>query len=186
MRVAAAPPAPFDAWPGIPLILRDGTVATIRAAGPGDRVAVRTFFHELSPESRHRRFFISRRTGPPCTTGEPADDVMACLCAALDVTRSVTLLALRSIGSEERLLGVASYFRVTDAVAEVAFAVDDHFGHRGIATGLLERLAALAVDGGFERSADGHELELRKHVQHGGGLVVLAIPADAADADPVE
>src|ERR1700681_2892459 len=87
MRVAAAPPAPFDALPGSPLILRDGTVATIRAAGPGDHVAVRTFFHELSPESRHRRFF---------TAGEPADDVMARICAALDVTRSVTLLALRS------------------------------------------------------------------------------------------
>jgi acetyl coenzyme A synthetase (ADP forming)-like protein len=142
MRVAAAPPAPFDGLPGSPLILRDGTVATIRAAGPGDHVAVRTFFHQLSPESRHRRFF---------TAGEPPDDVITRLCAAIDVTRSVTLLALRSIGREERLLGVASYFRVTGAVAEVAFAVDDHFGHLGIATGLLERLAALAADGGFER-----------------------------------
>jgi hypothetical protein len=48
MRVAAAPPTPFDALSGSPLILHDGTVATIRSAGPGDRHAVRTFFHELS------------------------------------------------------------------------------------------------------------------------------------------
>src|SRR4029453_5485695 len=38
-----------------------------------------------------------------------------------------------------------------DAVAEVAFAVDDNFGHLGIATGLLERLAALGSDAGFTR-----------------------------------
>src|SRR6185503_8967721 len=33
----------------------------------------------------------------------------------------------------------------------VAFAVDDRFGHVGIATALLERLAALAADAGFHR-----------------------------------
>ncbi len=37
-----------------------------------------------------------------------------------------------------------------------------------------------------EVSADGHQLELRQHVQHGGGLGVPAVPADAADADSVE
>ena len=37
-----------------------------------------------------------------------------------------------------------------------------------------------------EVPADGHELELRQHVQHGGGVGVPAVPADAADADPVE
>src|ERR1700686_4540478 len=87
MRVAAAPPAPFDALPGSPLILRDGTVATIRAAGPGDHAALRRSSHELSPGSRPRQFF---------TAGEPQDDVITRLCAAIDVTRSVTLLALRS------------------------------------------------------------------------------------------
>ena len=50
MRVAAAPPAPFDALPGSPLILRDGTVATIRAAGPRDR--------DCQPLPRGRRVAI--------------------------------------------------------------------------------------------------------------------------------
>jgi len=142
MRIIAAPPAPFDAPPGSPLILRDGTVAIVRAAAPADRDRLRRFFRNQSPESRYRRFFMA---------GEPSDEVVGRLCAAMDVTESVTLLAVRSSGGDEHLLGTASYLRVSAVAAEVAFAVDDHFGQLGIATGLLERLAALASDAGFER-----------------------------------
>ena len=65
MRAVAPPPPAVDDPPRRALVLRDGTVAT-RAAldGPADREAMRRFFHELSPESRRRRFF---------TAGEPAD-----------------------------------------------------------------------------------------------------------------
>ena len=34
--------------------------------------------------------------------------------------------------------------------------------------------------------ADGHQLELRQHVQHGRRRAVPAVPADAADADPAQ
>ena len=37
-----------------------------------------------------------------------------------------------------------------------------------------------------EVPADGHQLEFRQHVQHGGGVGLPAVPADAADADPAE
>ena len=37
-----------------------------------------------------------------------------------------------------------------------------------------------------EVPADGHELEFREHVQHGGGVGVPAVSADAADANPAE
>ncbi len=142
MRIIAPPPAAFDAPPGSPLILRDGTVAIIRAAATADRDRLRRFFRDQSPESRYRRFMMA---------GEPSDEVVARLCTPMDVADSVTLLALRSVGGSEHLLGTASYLRVSAAVAEVAFAVDDHFNHLGIATGLLERLAALASDAGFAR-----------------------------------
>ena len=142
MRVVAPPPAPFDAPPGSPLILRDGSGATVRAAGPDDRIEIRRFFSDLSPESRYHRFF---------SPGEPPDAVLGRLSAAPDPSRQITLLARRSIGGADRLLGMASYFRVNDASAEVAFAVDDRHGHVGIATALLERLAAIASDAGFRR-----------------------------------
>ena len=32
----------------------------------------------------------------------------------------------------------------------------------------------------------GDQLELRQHVQHGRGVAVPAVPADAADADPAQ
>jgi acetate---CoA ligase (ADP-forming) len=142
VRITAAPPAPFDAPSDSPLILRDGSVATVRAAGPLDQNAVREFFHALTPESRYRRFF---------SPSDPPADVISRLCGLTDGGQGVTLLAVRSLPGEERLIGTASYIRIDDAVAEVAFAVDDNFGHLGIATGLLERLAALGSDAGFTR-----------------------------------
>jgi acetyl coenzyme A synthetase (ADP forming)-like protein len=142
MRVAAPPPTPLDGPPNAPLVLRDGTVVSVRAAGPADRAAVRAFIERLSPESRYRRFL---------TAGRPSDRVVDSLCATADPARTVTLVASRSIGGAERLLGMASYTAVNRTVAEVAFAVDDQFGQLGIATGLLEHLAGLAGSAGFER-----------------------------------
>ena len=105
MRVAAPPPAPFDAPPGSPLILRDGSVATVGAASPADRDEVRRFFHDLSPESRYHRFF---------TPGEPPEEIIVRLCAPMDTASGVTLLARRSIDGTDRLLGMASYLRLND------------------------------------------------------------------------
>ncbi len=48
------------------------------------------------------------------------------------------------------IIGVGSYFAESDASAEVAFAVDDEFHGRGIATALLERLALYGRDQNFE------------------------------------
>ena len=52
--------------------------------------------------------------------------------------------------------------------------------HRGIVEG---RKAFANV---HQISADGHQLELRQHVQHGRGRSVLAVSAHAADPDLVE
>ena len=103
---------------------------------------MRRFFHELSPESRRHRFFIS---------GEPPDALVDRFCAAADPAQSLTLIACRRAGDDERIIAAASYFRITDTVAEAAFAVDDHLHGKGIATLLLERLAAFASASGFTR-----------------------------------
>jgi acetyl coenzyme A synthetase (ADP forming)-like protein len=103
---------------------------------------MRQFFHELSPESRRHRFFI---------TGEPPDAVIDRFCTAADPSQSLTLVACRRAGANERIVAAASYFRITDTVAEAAFAVDDHLHGKGIATLLLERLAAFASASGFTR-----------------------------------
>jgi acetyl coenzyme A synthetase (ADP forming)-like protein len=139
--VSLSPPASDD-LDAQRLVLRDGSVASVRPAGEADRDAMRRFFHELSPEAQRHRFFAS---------GDPPDAVVDQFCAPADPARSLTLVACRRTGDDERIIAVASYFRITDAVAEAAFAVDDKFHGKGIATLLLERLAAFASASGFTR-----------------------------------
>jgi len=124
------------------LVLRDGSVATLTQATPADRAAVRRFFHELSPTSRHHRFL---------TAAEPTDALISRLCDDSRPTEGLTLIAWRHLGDETRPIAVASYSAAGDGIAEVAFAVHDEFQGRGIATSMLERLAAAATVHGFER-----------------------------------
>ena len=139
--LAPSPPAVDDAT-APRLVLRDGTVASVRRSTPADCEAMRRFFHELSPESRRKRFF---------TAGEPADALVNRLCDSADDQRGVTLVAVRRVGADSRLIAVGSYFATGPGVAEAAFAVDDRFHGKGLATELLERLAAIAAGDGFRR-----------------------------------
>ena len=123
-------------------MLRDGSVATLRASRPEDCKALRRFFHDLSPASRHRRFF---------TLAEPAAALIDRLCDSSDRARALTLLAIRNVDGEARPIAVGSYIGESPAAAEVAFAVDDRFHGKGLGTVLLERLAAAAIANGFRR-----------------------------------
>ena len=77
------PSSPAVDDPAAPrLVLRDGTVASVRRSTSDDRAAMRRFFHELSSESRRRRFF---------TEAEPTDVLVDRLCDSADEQRSVTL-----------------------------------------------------------------------------------------------
>ena len=143
MQYPVAPPAPAtDDLDGPRLVLRDGSVASVRIAGPADRDEVRRFFRGLSRQARHQRFL---------TAGEPADAVLDQFSAAPDPTSTLTLLASHRIDTNDRIIAVASYAAVTKSAAEVAFAVDDRFHGKGVATLLLERLAAHAAANGFTR-----------------------------------
>ena len=57
MRTIPAPPPATDDLDASRLVLRDGTTATVRPASSQDRDALRRFFHDLSPDSRWKRFF---------------------------------------------------------------------------------------------------------------------------------
>ena len=123
-------------------VLRDGSVVTIRATEPADHDALRRFFHDLSIESRRRRFF---------SLAEPADSLIDRLCDSHDPGRALTLLAIRSVDGEPRPIAVGSYFAESATAAEAAFAVDDRFQGKGLGTVLLERLAAAAAAHGILR-----------------------------------
>src|SRR5262247_2863623 len=107
------------------LVLRDGSVATVRPATLRDRDAVRRFYRDQSPESRRRRFMMS---------GEPPRSTIDRLCDSSDPTSTMTLVALRQLPDGVHVIAVCSYVAVNSTTAEVAFAVDDNFHGRGIAT----------------------------------------------------
>lgn len=139
-----SPPLPAVADASNRLMLRDGTVASLRQATPDDRAAVRRFFSDLSPESRHRRFL---------SLAEVSETLVDQLCATCDPTVGVTLIAWRQVEHDTRPIAVASYSATgtatTGNTAEVAFAVDDRFHGRGLGTAMLERLAGIAGSHGF-------------------------------------
>src|SRR6185503_9902714 len=124
------------------LVLRDGTVASVRIAGAADRDELRRFFRDLSAESRWNRFF---------TMSEPSQTIIDRWTESPEDGRALTLVACRRHGGDDRIIAVASYIGLTDVAAEVAFAVDDRFQGKGISTLLLERLAAHAASYGFRR-----------------------------------
>src|SRR5512138_3454355 len=129
---------PVDAAADPRLVLRDGSVASVRAANAEDAAALAEFFRRLSDESRMLRFF---------TAGEPPAAVVARLSDSSDPARALTLVAERAAG----IIATASYIAIGPDSAEVAFAVADGFQGKGLGTALLERLAAAAAARGFRR-----------------------------------
>jgi acyl-CoA synthetase (NDP forming)/GNAT superfamily N-acetyltransferase len=102
---------------------------------------MRRFFDDLSPNSRRLRFLA-----PAMAT----DDLIRRFCDNTDPQTAVTLIMSRRTGGDSFIVGVGSYFATGERTAEVAFAVDDEFHGKGIATALLERLARVGLDHGFE------------------------------------
>ena len=124
------------------LVLRDGTTALIRPAGPDDQPALQAFVDRLSTEAKRHRFFSETA---------PAPSLIASLCDPSDPHALTTLLVTRIVADAPRIIAVGSYMERDAQTAEVAMAVDDAFHGKGLGTLLLERLALLAVRQGYVR-----------------------------------
>src|SRR5688500_14532588 len=119
------------------LVLRDGSTAGVRPATVSDRATMRRFFEELSPESRRLRSLAASHA---------SEALLTRLCDNGDPHKALALIACRRDDRGVQIIGIGSYFAGSDASAEAAFAVDDRFHGRGIATALLERLVARGRD----------------------------------------
>ncbi|MBG6096989.1 bifunctional acetate--CoA ligase family protein/GNAT family N-acetyltransferase [Nocardioides luteus] len=122
---------------GEDVLLRDGTIARVRDAAPGDRDRLVHLHEELSDRHRYERFFH---------VGD------------LDAARFVEGLLPRLADGEAvakvavvdgHIAGLASCTRAAgDGEAELAVVVADRYVHRGVATLLLEHLAVAASEAG--------------------------------------
>ena len=119
------------------VVLRGGTTMRFRPPEIGDAPSLLEFFGRLSDRSLYLRFHghaaVDERMVEPVL--EP------------DWIEQGALVGLEG----DRIVALANYVRLRDAgTAEVAFAVADELQGRGIATRMLERLAALANGFGIE------------------------------------
>jgi acyl-CoA synthetase (NDP forming)/GNAT superfamily N-acetyltransferase len=121
------------------VVLGDGVTALIRPIVPGDATDLAAFHQRQSSDSRYRRFFSPK---PELSEKE------LYRFTNVDFVDRVALV----VEDHGDFIAWASYERLKNrSDAEVAFMVDDQQHGKGIATLLLEHLAAIAQSNGIER-----------------------------------
>jgi acetate---CoA ligase (ADP-forming) len=121
----------------VDVVLRDGSTVRVRAALPGDRVALERFLSGLSQESRVFRFFSAIKD-----LGWAAQRFVD-----VDHRDRHSLVALR--GDADEIVGHGYYALEKPGQAEVALAVADTVQGMGLGTILLGHLAAAASAAGI-------------------------------------
>jgi acetyl coenzyme A synthetase (ADP forming)-like protein len=131
----SVPASPVQAVSDV--VLRDGSTMRFRPPRLEDAPTLLDFFRGLSDRSLYLRFH-----------GRPTvDERLVAPMLEPDWTERGALVGMDGEG----IAALATYVRLRDAgIAEVAFAVADELQGRGIATRMLERLAALASLVGIE------------------------------------
>ena len=121
------------------VVLGDGNTAVIRPITPGDAPALEQFHTRQSPDSRYLRFFSPKPT--------LSDDELERF-TTVDFVDRVAFV----VEQHGEFIAWASYERWKNREdAEVAFMVDDEHTGKGIATLLLEHMAAVALHNGITR-----------------------------------
>lgn len=127
-----------DQWAAV-VVLGDGETASIRPMTPADAGALVKFHRRQSADSIYRRFFSPKPTLTPAELTHFTD---------FDFTNRASLV----VESHGGFIAWASYARWPGRDdADSAFMVDDAHHGKGIATLLLEHLAAIATANGIER-----------------------------------
>jgi acyl-CoA synthetase (NDP forming)/GNAT superfamily N-acetyltransferase len=130
-------PAEYPARWDADVVLADGSTARVRPIRPDDGQRVRDFHARQSPESIYFRYF----TPHPTLSDREVEQL-----THIDYVDRMAFVALR----DDVMVGVARYDRwPTRSEAEVAFFVDDAHRGLGLATLLLEYLAAAAGEAGI-------------------------------------
>ncbi|WP_037571987.1 bifunctional acetate--CoA ligase family protein/GNAT family N-acetyltransferase [Phaeacidiphilus oryzae] len=157
---AAANPQGYPEHWEADVVLRDGGIARIRPIRPDDAGRLVAFYEEVSDESKYYRFFapyprLSDRDVRRFTHHDYRDRVGL---AALVNDRFIATVRYDRIDPHTGLPAgtgpeLAEAVRKSDlpATAEVAFLVQDAHQGRGVASALMEHIAAVARERGIDR-----------------------------------
>jgi len=119
----------------------DAGSISLRAVRPDDKQRIVKAFKGLERDSVYLRFFTHRKE----LEDEELRRVTEC-----DGASHAVLVATTGSGEQEAIVGMGSYVRCGQA-ADIAFAVEEDFQRRGIASRLLRQLAGIARAQGIER-----------------------------------
>ncbi len=125
------------------VLLKDGSTVHLRPVRTTDGDALLGLFQRLSPRSMYLRFHHQ----PPHL---PEKDIRRF--THVDYENQFGLIATLGEPPDERIIALGLYARMDGAPdrAEVAFTVEDSHQGRGIATQLLDRMAAIAREHGID------------------------------------
>jgi RimJ/RimL family protein N-acetyltransferase len=126
-------------------LLHDGTPVEIREIRADDGERLQASHARLSPESRYRRFLSAKPT---------LSEADARYLVEIDGCGHYALVATSSVdGHQGEIIAVARFVALpeTPRTAEFAIVVGDAYQRQGLASGLMDRLAAAAVARGIER-----------------------------------
>jgi acyl-CoA synthetase (NDP forming)/GNAT superfamily N-acetyltransferase len=133
-----ATPRPAPAHWEADVVLRDGSTAHLRPIAPADAERLLDFHSRLSGETLYFRYFAPDKQLSP----RDIDQLVS-----VDHDRRVALVA--TLGGA--IIAIGLYEGIDAAHAEVAFTVRDDHQARGLGSVLLEHLAAIARERGFQR-----------------------------------
>jgi GNAT superfamily N-acetyltransferase len=134
---------------------------TIRPVRPDDKERIVRAFRALDRRSVYLRFFSYRKE----LGEEELRRVTGC-----DGVSEAVLVATVGSGDEETIVGLGGYVR-TGAAADIAFAVEEDFQRRGIASRLLQELARIAHANGiaqFEADVLAENTPMLNVLRHSG------------------
>lgn len=129
---------PYPAQLSRDVVLKDGTLLSLRAIRPEDAEALQTFVRNLSDEARYFRFLSTLHELTPS---------MLARFTQIDYDREMAILALH----EDRIAGVARYMLNPDAeTCEFGLVVDDRMQGKGIGSLLMRTLCDIARKRGLK------------------------------------
>jgi RimJ/RimL family protein N-acetyltransferase len=121
--------------------LRDGTRVEVRALRGDDRADLLDAFDRLSAQSRYTRFFAPKRG---LSEAEIAHFMK------VDFVDQVALVAVVEAAGVQKIVGAGRYIVAQPGTAEIAFAVDDTYQGRGVASAVIRSLVAIARSAGLD------------------------------------
>jgi acetyl coenzyme A synthetase (ADP forming)-like protein len=130
-------PVSSPAEPSVDVALRDGSTVHVRPVAAADRDALASFLSAMSPDSLYFR-----------GCGQIDVEWLSDWSAQIEPSSRYGLVV--TTGKPPRIVGHASYVRVDEHRAEVAFEVADSLHGHGIGTLLLGQLAVTAARHGID------------------------------------